>query len=211
MAASLLPTQIDRIAAELDSAGLNRIVPLLAEWREAATQVQSSLQQCIQILGHAAPSAPAGAAVPPLIDLQATLKSAFLTHLAHRPDLLVSCTMHFPDRLPVHGDSAVWQQVVGHLVDNSLLHGFAGRDQGAIQITGTLLPGQRVLLHYYDDGQGMGQQIHRQLRENGFSLGQGQRKNGLAVVHDLVQHRMGGRLELHRPAKGFHLSLEATC
>jgi signal transduction histidine kinase len=214
MATSMLPAQIDRIAAELDAECLKKIAPLLEEWRETVGLVQSSLQLCIHILGNALPPAPApGDAAPPLMDLQATLKSAVLINLARRPDLQVSCTMHFPDRLQVHGDSGAWQQVVGNLVANSLLHGFDGRSQGTIQMTGTLLPGKRLLVHYCDDGRGLSDEAHARLFEEGFStrLSDGGNGLGMGIVQDLVHNKMGGRLQVHHPARGVHISIETPC
>jgi C4-dicarboxylate-specific signal transduction histidine kinase len=145
--------------------------------------------------------------------LQATLKSAVLVHLARRPDLQVSCAMHFADRLQVQGDSGAWQQVIGNLVANSLLHGFDGRNQGTIQIAGTLLPGKRILVHYYDDGAGLSKEARRHLFEDGFStrLGAGSTGLGMGIVQDLVHNKLGGRIQVHHPAKGVHISIESPC
>lgn len=214
MAASMLPAQIDGLQAELDAPTLQKIAPLLGEWRETVALVQSSLQLCVQVLGHSSrPVTTTGSEPLPLINLQETLQRAVTLHLARRPDLQVSCHMHFADALPVHGDSASWQQVVGNLVANSLLHGFAGRTQGAIQIAGTRLPGNRILLHYCDDGVGLSEEAHARLFEDGYStrLGRGGSGLGMGIVHDLVHTKMGGRLEVHRPAKGIHISIEAPC
>jgi signal transduction histidine kinase len=103
--------------------------------------------------------------------------------------------------------------VVGNLVANSLLHGFAGRRRGTIRISGAKLPGRRVLLHYYDDGVGFSLQAYQRLFEEGFStrLGQGGNGLGMGIVRDLVQNKMGGRVEVQRPANGVHISIEAGC
>ncbi len=214
MAASMLPAQIDGLVDELDPPTLLRIAPLLDEWRETVALVQSSLQLCVHVLGHSGrPSARTLGEPLPLIDLQATLQPAIAIQLARRPELAVGCHMHFAEALQVHGDSGVWQQVVGNLVANSLLHGFAGRNHGTIQIAGTLLPGQRILLHYYDDGVGLSDEGHLRLFEEGYStrLGHGGHGLGMGIVQDLVHNRMGGHLEVHRPAKGVHISIEAPC
>lgn len=214
MAASMLPAQIDGMVAELDAPTLQKIGDLLDEWRETVALVQSSLQLCVQVLGNSARPGAAGSGEPlPLIDLQDTLQRAVAINLARNPDIAVSCHMHFAERLQVHGDSASWQQVVGNLVANSLLHGFDGRSHGTIQIAGALLPGNRILLHYYDDGIGLNDEAHLRLFEDDFStrIGRGGHGLGMGIVRDLVHSKMGGRLEVHRPAKGVHISIEAPC
>jgi signal transduction histidine kinase len=214
MAASMLPAQIDSLVAELDAPTLQRIDTLLDEWRETVALVQSSLQLCVRVLGTSGAPHKLGSGEPlPLMDLQDTLQRTFSLQLARRPELQVSCHLHLAPGLQVHGDSAAWQQVVGNLVANSLLHGFDGRGHGTIQIAAALLPGKRMLLHYYDDGRGLSEEAHARLFEDGFStrLGRGGQGLGMGIVQELVHSRMGGRLEVHRPAKGVHISIEAPC
>lgn len=214
MAASMLPAQIDSIVAELEAPVLQKIAAQLGEWRETVALLQSSLQLCVQVLGNSTrTAAPSGLEPLPLIDLQATLQQAVDIHLARHKDMQVSCHMHFAPALRVHGDSASWQQVVSNLVANSLLHGFEGRQQGTIQISGALVPGNRILMHYYDDGKGLSDEAHVRLFEDGFStrIGRGGHGLGMGIVRELVSTKMGGRLEVHKPAKGVHISIEAPC
>jgi signal transduction histidine kinase len=213
MAASMLPAQIDAIAAKLDAPSFVALAAQIDEWRETVALVQSSLQMCVQVLANSGRASAGAADALPLIDLQATLQQAVSIHLARRPELRVSCHLHFAEHLQVHGDRACWQQVVGNLVANSLLHGFEGSSQGTIQIAGARLPGNRVLLHYYDDGCGLSEEAHGRLFEDGFStrLGRGGHGLGMGIVRDLVHNKMGGHLEVHRPAKGVHISIEAPC
>ena len=211
MAASMLPTQIDAVVGALDEQSRENIAALLEEWRETCGLLQSSLQLCVQVLGQTRPATGKAADTLPLIDLQSTLQSAVSISLARRPDVRVRCQMHFAHPVQLHGDLGAWHQVVGNLVTNSLMHGFAGRSHGTIRITAAVLPSRRVLVHYYDDGVGFSLQAYQRLFEEGFSTRAGQGGNGLGmgIVRDLVHHKMGGRMEVHRPAKGVHISIEA--
>jgi signal transduction histidine kinase len=213
MVASMLPTQLDGILAALDAQSQDSVAELVSEWREATALLHSSLQLCVQILDgtRSANQTPTNAL--PLIDLQSTLQSAVAISLARQPDIQVQCQCQFAHPVQVHDDLGAWHQVLGNLVANSLLHGFAGRRHGAIRITGTLLPGQRVLVHYYDDGAGFSLQAFQRLFEDGFStrLGTGGNGLGMGIARDLVQHKLGGRMEVHRPANGVHISIEACC
>jgi two-component system NtrC family sensor kinase len=212
MATSMVPAQLDHLQAAMDPATRIHTGALMDELRETLTLVQSSLQLCVQILRNS-PQAPAreSAEALPLINLQETLQSALSIQLARWPDIQVDCRMSLADCQQVRGDSGAWQQVVGNLVANSLLHGFEGRSQGRIQIAGTRLPGNRLLLHYYDDGVGLSPQARAHLFEEGFStrLGRGGHGLGMGIVRDLVQNQLGGRMDVHHPAQGVHISIEA--
>ena len=212
MATSMLPAQIDAILAELDAASLHKATAQLEEWRETVALVQSSLQLCVQILAHSSgPATPVSTL--PLIDLAATLQAAVKLQATRRPQLRLTCHMHFAQDLLVRADSTVWQQVIGNLVANSMLHGFDGRGQGVIHLVGTLLPGSRVLVHYYDDGMGLSEEAYARLFDDGFST-RGDRGGsglGMGIVRDLVQQQLGGHIDVHRPAKGVHISIETPC
>jgi len=212
MAASMLAAQIDRLASEHDGPVTQELASVLEECRETLALLESSLQLCVQVLRSSAPPPDTDAAWP-LIDLPATLQSAVSVCLARHPEVQVRCQLHFADRLQVHGDAGAWQQVVGNLASNSLLHGFAGRSQGSIHITGALLPDQRILVHYYDDGVGLSEQARAQLFEDGFStcLGRGGHGLGMGITRELVHHKLNGRMQVHQPAKGVHISIEAAC
>lgn len=212
MAASMMPAQIDSLQAALDPATREKTAELLEEWRETAALVQSSLQLCVQILRNSTQTPPRETPEAlPLINLQETLQSAVSIQLARWPAIQVDCQMSLPNCEQVRGDSGAWQQVVGNLVANSFLHGFDGRSQGCIQITGLRLPGNRVLLHYYDDGAGISAEARAHLFEEGFStrLGRGGHGLGMGIVRDLVRMRLGGRMDVHHPARGVHISIEA--
>ena len=213
MVASMLPAQIDGILATLGAQSQENMADLVGEWREATALLHSSLQLCVQILESTRTLNHDPTETLPLIDLQSTVQSAVAISLARQPDIQVQCQIHFAHPVQVHGDLSAWHQVIGNLVANSLLHGFAGRNHGAIRITGSLLPGQRVWVHYYDDGAGFSVQAYQRLFEDGFStrLGTGGNGLGMGIARDLVHHKMGGRMEVHRPAKGVHISIEASC
>ena len=214
MAASMLPAQIDGIVAELDAPAQHKLAQQLAEWQETVALVQSSLQLCVLVLRNSARTQPQSAAdARAHMDLHATVQAIAAIHLAGHSDTVVRLQLQMDSPMPMRGDSAIWQQVLGNLMGNSLLHGFEGRSQGTIHICAILLPGNRVLLNYYDNGSGLSPAARERLFEDGFStrLGRGGHGLGMGIVRDLVTNKMGGRLEVHHPAKGVHFSIEAPC
>ena len=212
MASSMLSAQLDGILSRLDAPTQSLLAPQVAEWRETAGLIQSSLQLCVQLLRHTARARPGSDQEPPQqFDLHATLASAAAIHLARHPGIAVRLQLQMDEPLLVQGSRSHWQQVVGNLVSNSLLHGFQGRSQGTIHIAASLLPGQRLLLNYCDDGVGLNAQARARLFEDGFSTrhGSGGHGLGMGIVRELICNTMGGQLAVHHPAQGFHISIEA--
>lgn len=95
-------------------------------------------------------------------------------------------------------------QVISNLVQNALLHGFEGRDQGTIHIDARLDEGQ-VTLTISDDGCGIAAELVRRVFDPFFTtrLGKGGSGLGLHIVHSIVTGMLGGQIELQRaPGNG---------
>jgi signal transduction histidine kinase len=214
MASSMLNAQMDGIVSELEPAAQHKLAQQLCEWRETVELIQSSLDLCVQVLRNSPRGGPVDAPEPvPCIDLRASFESAAAIHLARHPGIEVTLQLHMDSPLLVLGQRSHWQHVLGNLVSNSLLHGFQGRGRGTIHLAASMLPGQRLLLNYYDDGIGLDAQARARLFEDGFStrLGRGGNGLGMGIVRELVCKALGGQLTVHQPAKGFHISIETPC
>ncbi len=89
------------------------------------------------------------------------------------------------------------EQVVINLINNSVLHGFEGREQGTIQIAARA-DGCRVRLVYTDDGAGMSEEVRHRIFEPFFTtrLGKGGSGLGLSICYNLVTELLGGSIEV---------------
>ncbi|BBL69164.1 hypothetical protein MchiMG62_23450 [Methanoculleus chikugoensis] len=68
----------------------------------------------------------------------------------------VSVTVETAEAITFSGDTAIpLGLILNELISNSLRHGFAGRDRGAIAIRIARLPDNRLVVEYRDDGVGM--------------------------------------------------------
>ncbi len=103
-------------------------------------------------------------------------------------------------------------QVVTNLVDNALLHGFAGRASGAIVISARLDAPGWIALTVRDDGCGIAPEHQTRIYDPFFTT----RRNaggtglGLHIAHNIVTGLLGGRIAFHsQPGQGtsFVLSL----
>ncbi len=98
-------------------------------------------------------------------------------------------------------------QIVSNLVQNAVLHGFAGREQGRVQVHATVLDADTVRLTVEDDGNGIPEASLGKIFDPFFTtrLGQGGSGLGLTIVYNLVTVMLGGRIEV-RSSVG-----EGTC
>lgn len=97
-------------------------------------------------------------------------------------------------RLDSYPDSVV--QVLHQLIDNSLLHGFAGRAGGVLTISATDVDPHWVLIAVGDDGAGIEPQLRHRVFDPFFTtrMGQGSGGLGLAIAHNIVTAVLGGRI-----------------
>ena len=101
-------------------------------------------------------------------------------------------------------------QVLSSLVDNSLLHGFEGRDEGTIRIAAKVEREGWVTLTVGDDGHGIAQENLDRVFDPFFTtkLGKGGSGLGLNVVYNIVSGVLGGTIKATSEAgKGTCISM----
>jgi signal transduction histidine kinase len=101
-------------------------------------------------------------------------------------------------------------QILTNLVNNSLIHGFAGERRGTMHIAVEDL-GHTVQLRYTDDGVGMTADVAAQAFEPFFTTkrGSGSTGLGLSIVYNLVTRKLGGRIRLDtKPGEGVTFVIE---
>jgi len=89
-------------------------------------------------------------------------------------------------------------QVITNLVQNAVLHGFAGREHGHVRVQAKLLDAALVQLTVEDNGNGIPAASLSRIFDPFFTtrLGQGGSGLGLTIVHNLVTAMLGGRIEV---------------
>lgn len=95
-------------------------------------------------------------------------------------------------------------QVLTNLVQNAVVHGFDGREQGVVQVTASD-DGDAVRVVVADDGIGMAPATLAQIFDPFFTtrLGRGGSGLGLSICHRIVARVLGGELSAQsRPGEG---------
>lgn len=89
-------------------------------------------------------------------------------------------------------------QVVTNLINNSVLHGFEGRDHGRILIGARPLPHDWVEITVSDDGVGIAAEHLAKVFDPFFTtkFGKGGSGLGLNIVYNLVTTTLGGRIKV---------------
>lgn len=101
-------------------------------------------------------------------------------------------------------------QVLTNLVNNALIHAFAGREHGTIRISARLMGNAEVRLEVSDDGAGIPEGNLGRIFDPFFTtrLGQGGSGLGLHLVHNIATRILGGRVGVTSSAGGSTFWLE---
>jgi len=139
-----------------------------------------------------------------LFPLRRTVEEVIASHhnawktTPHRIDVDIEETLQM-DSFP--GPLA---QVLCNLLENTLVHGFAGKPAGHVQISARLQD-ERVDIHYADDGAGISAEHRGKIYDPFFTtrMGQGGSGLGLYIVQTMVTGVLGGNIAMQSsPGQG---------
>jgi signal transduction histidine kinase len=87
-------------------------------------------------------------------------------------------------------------QTIGNLINNAVMHGFEGRDQGAIRIEGALAADGTIVLRVSDNGNGIPVELMDRIFDPFVTtkMGRGGTGLGLHIAYNAVTNLMGGTL-----------------
>ena len=195
-----LDERFARIAAQVAEGGLTRsgLDSFLSAGREMNSLVVRSTQRAAELISSFKQVAvDQTSAQRREFDLQQVVESILIAsgHALDRPQIHIHNAI--PAALVCDSYPGPLGQVVANLIQNALLHAFAGPQGGSIQIAAEL-QGPQVRLSVTDDGAGMSAQVLARAFDPFFTtkLGQGGSGLGLAVCHRIVTSVLGGELSV---------------
>lgn len=120
------------------------------------------------------------------------------------------------DKIVLYREPGVFSQIISNLIMNSLRHGFQNTPQGQITINARLEENKTekakvLLLCYYDNGQGIPDNIIKNIFEPFFTTNRqnGGSGLGLHIVFNLVTHKLKGTIHCNsRVDHGTTLTME---
>jgi len=128
--------------------------------------------------------------------------------LAHRPMLKrspIEIRVDVPEGIRLDSYPGPLGQVLGNLVTNAVLHGYEGRDSGAVGISARIDAEHRVEIAVIDHGRGIPEADLARIFDPFFTtrLGRGGTGLGLGICHSIVVETLGGAITARsRPGEG---------
>ncbi len=177
-------------AVDLLERNTARAADLINDFKQVAVDQTSMRRRCFNL--HQT-----------LEEMLATLRPLF-KHTTHRLELDI------PPDLELDSYPGPLEQVIANLINNSLIHGFAGIEAGFIRIRAAPQGPDQVQMDYQDNGVGIPEMILNRIFEPFFTtrLGQGGSGLGLYIVYTLVAGVLGGRIEARsEPGQGAEFSI----
>jgi signal transduction histidine kinase len=154
---------------------LQRSVELLADFRQVAADQASEQRRTFDLANV-------------VEEILHTLSPSLKRH-AHR------VVVNIPDGITMDSLPGPLGQIVINLVNNAYLHAFEGRSDGVLTISAHR-DGNQVVLSFSDNGVGMASDHMAQMFDPFFStkIGKGGTGLGMAIVQNLVNKTLGGRI-----------------
>jgi len=167
---------------------LDRAHALVASFKQVAVDQSSEQRRRIELRGF-------------LDEVRLSLQPSY-RQTAHRME--VACT----ESVELDTYPGALFQILGNLVNNSLLHGFADGRAGLMRLE-VRREGSQVVFDYRDDGVGMAPGIAARAFEPFFTTRRGSGGSGLGlhIVYNLVTQLLGGEIILQPEERGLQMRI----
>ncbi|MGX5913291.1 ATP-binding protein [Aliidiomarina sp. Khilg15.8] len=211
---SMLQEKLAALDARMQSEELtsNELQQFLQTATENATMVNRNLRRAADLVDNFKMLAIEHAGEDPTdVDLQALFEDIIASCLATlNASQHIHSAVHCDFADPVSVKVGVWQQILASLLENSVIHGFAQRDEGHVEISITRHL-DRLRVTYKDDGCGVPADILRRIFDPFVTSKRGSGNSGLGMhlIYNLVSHTLDGSIRCHsQPDQGFEVVIE---
>jgi signal transduction histidine kinase len=164
--------------SQILSHNLKRAATLIASFKQLAADQHSGQRRSF--------------ALRDIMDETSLAMTPLLRHSGHQ------LVVDVPANIMLDGYPGPLSQVIINLVNNGLLHAFAGRTHGSMHIAAKLIRDDSVEIVYTDDGIGMPPQVLNRVFEPFFTtkLGKGGSGLGMHLVHNFITQLFGGTVQI---------------
>ncbi|MDC8759840.1 ATP-binding protein [Janthinobacterium fluminis] len=131
-------------------------------------------------------------------DLLHVLQDTLATYLPRLRQAHCAARLDMPSGLTMDSYPGSLYQVVNNLINNALMHAFDGRAGGTITLRASDLGDGMIALQFSDDGNGMDEDVLRQVFDPFFTtkMGRGGTGLGMNIVYNIVTGVLGGRIHI---------------
>jgi Na+/proline symporter/signal transduction histidine kinase len=112
--------------------------------------------------------------------------------------------LDIPDNIDMDSYPLPYGELITQLIDNALLHGFAGRSGGQMRLTARQAASGQVRIQFSDNGVGVAEENLKRIFDPFFTTKLGSGKNGLGlhIVYNLVTALLGGQISVQSAPGG---------
>jgi len=173
-----------RMSVDILGRNLHRAADIVTNFKQVAVDQTSSQRRSFLLAEVVAGN---------LLTLQPTIK---------RTPFLIR--QHVPDDLMMESYPGPLGQVITNLINNAIVHGYEGRNEGLIAVTAQLSAQGWVTLCVEDHGIGITADDLPRIFDPFFTtkLGVGGSGLGLNIVHNIVKEILGGSIDVHSEVGG---------
>ncbi|MDP3785728.1 MAG: HAMP domain-containing sensor histidine kinase, partial [Undibacterium sp.] len=106
--------------------------------------------------------------------------------------------LDMPEDIEIDSFPGPYGQVITNFINNALVHGFDGREQGKMHLTATRLDKDNIKICFADNGKGIKAEHLRRIFDPFFTtkLGQGGSGLGMNIVHNIIHDLLGGSIHV---------------
>jgi PAS domain S-box-containing protein len=143
-------------------------------------------------------------------DLLLVLQDTLATYMPRLRLAACTVTLDIPSGLMLDSYPGSLYQVMNNLINNSLMHAFDGKLDGAIVIRAREVAANMVELEFSDDGAGMSEDVLHRVFDPFFTtrMGQGGTGLGMNIVYNIVSGVLGGRIDIKStPGQGTRIRI----
>lgn len=151
-------------------------------------------------------------AAPVAIEGEVMLKKIAINHQDHQQGLTINTYYEGPKTFISYEDPLTI--ILEGLIDNSIKHGLANKDNGKIEIE-LLIKDDSCEINYHDNGKGISEEIKDKVFQPFFTTSRGNKETsglGLYAIDNIVKNLFHGTLNIQQSSNsnkpGFHLHIE---
>ncbi len=106
--------------------------------------------------------------------------------------------MEIPDEIVIDSYPGPYGQVITNLINNALIHGFEGMENGLMKLKAEQLGTESIRIQFSDNGKGISPEHLRRIFDPFFTtkLGQGGSGLGMNIVHNIVNDLLAGTIDV---------------
>lgn len=217
MAASTMEAILQRVAQAMASGSMKRseFEQIIAQSREGSALVTHNVQRAAEIIrGFKQLAVDQTTEMRRVFDLDSVIAEILFASqpmFRHKP---YKVETKLTPGLKIDSYPGPLGQVMSNLIQNALLHGFAGRDSGHLLIECLSLDQDHVQIICSDDGVGMSETVRLRIFEAFFTtkFGQGGSGLGMQIVYNLVTGLLGGEINVEsQPEQGTRIIITLPC